>query len=189
MRLAVTPCLRWLASQWDVSDALPGPPPVEQGWERFQRQTGEQCPRLPTEAPSNHRYRRFNGWRSTKRNIRPRCRGRAGGSSYFSQRSLSASEAAKNTFRPAPPKVCPSENLGPQGQRRIHGATLPCSPPESASARQRERLAGEPADHVCECVGQPQLHLCSMHLACAKARAARLLCASGIRIAGPPLLL
>jgi hypothetical protein len=52
---------------------------------------------------------------------------------------------------------------------------------------------------VCECVGQPQLHLCRMHLACAKARAARLalrrrnsdrwLCAGGIRIAGPPLLL
>jgi hypothetical protein len=126
----------------DAADALPGPPPVEQGWDRFQGQAGNNVP--PTKkAPSNHRYRRLNAWRSTKRGIaRGAAEEPAARPTLTFRKNLSASEATKIPSDPH------DENLGPQGQRRIHGATLPCSPPESASARQREALVGKHADRA-----------------------------------------
>ena len=106
--------------------------------------------------------RGYNKQQLTSGTIRPRRRTRRGGHARVAEGACAQAKQGApvlrtrtalpdlptNPVRPAPPEVRPTESLGTQGQRRVHGATLPHAPPRFAPERQREGLVGEHADRA-----------------------------------------
>ena len=105
----------------------------------------------------------------------------------FSQRACLQAKLRKIAAGPHEPKVCPRENLGPQGQRRIHGATAG-SPTRRSRCRadvdsggEHGRVAPLPtAKQLCPCSrtsanasGSLSSTFAVCTWPCAKARAAR----------------